>query len=91
MVKCLAAVVCEKTNALATQPLNGIGAVIDDDLGKIRIDVVLRNIEKIVKILIALIFAKISTFDFIVGQIRHDRFSIVGAVMNDAKSAPGVM
>ena len=82
-------VIRQELDAAAHQPVHGVGAVLDQRLGEIGIDVVLRDAAEIVEILLRGVFAEIGARDVGVAEIGHDAFDVLRAVMHHAEAATG--
>ncbi len=69
--------------------MHGIGTLVHDDFGKIRIDIVLRDTSKVIEVLFGRVFAEIGTGNFIVAQVGHDFPDVVSPVVDYSETAAG--
>jgi hypothetical protein len=67
--------------------MHGVGTVIDQSLGEVGIDVVLRDAAEIVEIFLGRVFAKIRARDVGVAEVGHDPFDVLRAVMHHPEAA----
>jgi hypothetical protein len=77
----------QELHATAHQPMDGVGAVLNQGFGEIWIDEVLSNAAKVVEISLRTVFAEIGSRDFRIAEIRYDPFYVVRAVMDHTEAA----
>src|ERR1700674_1416451 len=63
------------------QPAHGFARAPDETVAQVTVGAILRHTEHVVVELIGGVGAEIASLDLVLGQVRHDRYEIVDAVI----------